>query len=258
MDTEAFGIYQPPPQPLSLAAQSLGLATLSHPHLADFEIICSDGVRLACSRKLLLERWEWFAELVKSFEETSKDHSKENLAAEGTEKTNGSGLLDVVVEENDSTEPNTPVPLKTFAVEPPSTKLTPRTLHLPSPSPLVQAFLQYLYTHALLTPLQLSLPILSSLLLFSKTYKVENLRALAVHALHEALTNGGWTAAAVYEAATLGGATALQIRALKMMMVRSLSSLFLRKTDLIDAAGWYEVGSEDGRREYDLVRVWVK
>ena len=94
---------------------------------------------------------------------------------------------------------------------------------LPSPSPLVQAFLQYLYTYSLSTPLQLSLPILSSLLLFSKTYKLDNLRALVVHALHEALTSGGWTAAVVYEAATLGGATALQIRALKMMMVRPLS-----------------------------------
>ena len=166
------------------------------------------------------------------FEERSKEVPKGDV----DEMLEKSGLLDVVVEENDATEPNTPVPLKTFPIvssppNPPTTKLNPRTLLLPSPSPLVQAFLQYLDTHVLSTPLQLSLPIRSSLLLFSKTYRVDNLRALVVHALHEALASGGWTAAAVYEAATLGGATALQIRALKMMMVRP--SLFLSTHKLI-------------------------
>lgn len=108
----------------------------------------------------------------------------------------------------------------------------------------MQGFLQYLYTLTLCTPLQLSLPVLSALLVFARTYEDPNLRALVVHALHEALSSGQWTAASVYEAATLGGCTALQVRSLRIMMVRPPSPQALNTRSLQPSvpAGWASLG----------------
>ncbi|EEB92154.1 hypothetical protein MPER_09380, partial [Moniliophthora perniciosa FA553] len=62
VDLEAFGIYQPPPLKLSLEMQELGLAALEENVLTDFEIICDDGRKISCSRKMLEDRWPWFKE----------------------------------------------------------------------------------------------------------------------------------------------------------------------------------------------------
>lgn len=240
IDLEAFGVYQPPTQPLPPVAQSFGLLTLSQPFLADFEICCSDGVRLGCSRKLLEDRWQWFAAKLADF----KLRAKGMLTAQ---QKRIDAQNEVEVEENESgveasgedvQVPSTPVSAaaggggKDDRQPPPPTgttttpefsneiRLTPRTLNLPEASPVVQAFLQYLYTLTLCTPHQFNLPVLTSLLVFAKTYDEANLRALCVHALHETLSGGQWSAAQVYEASTLGGCTALQIRALRVLMVR--------------------------------------
>lgn len=211
VDLEAFGIYQPPPRRLPLLAQSFGLLTLSQSFLADFEIVCSDGRRLGCSRKLLDDRWPWFTNKMDEF----KLRAKGILAVQQkrfdaqTEELNPDTMAQEV--QTPTLVPRSPTDLR----------LTPRTLNLPETSAIAQAFLQYLYTLTLCTPHQLSLPVLTGLLIFAKTYDVGNLRALVVHALHEALGSGQWNAAAVYEAATFGGCHALQIRALKLMMVRS-------------------------------------
>ncbi|KAK7048504.1 hypothetical protein R3P38DRAFT_2869785 [Favolaschia claudopus] len=53
----AFGIYQPPPLRLDIPMQEVGLAALEEGVLADFEIVCDDGRKIACSRKMLEERW---------------------------------------------------------------------------------------------------------------------------------------------------------------------------------------------------------
>jgi len=101
----------------------------------------------------------------------------------------------------------------------PDIRVTPRTLHLPESRDVALAALQYFYTQALCTPLQHQLPVLVGLLLFSRTYSEPNLRALTVHALHGVLLNGPSNAPAqVYEAATLVGAIALQVRSLKQLM----------------------------------------
>lgn len=205
IDLEAYGVYQPPLQSLPLLAQSFGLMTLSQPFLSDFEIHCSDGVRLACSKKLLEDRWSWFSGRMEEFKKRAKGMLKAQQKRID-EKSNGLDSVD-----QDTTSPNTPSAINDL-------RLTPRTLSLPEPSPLVLAFLQYLYTLSLCTPHQFSLPVLTSLLIFSKTYDEQNLRALVVHALHEVLNGASWTAASVYEAATVGGCTALQIRALRVLM----------------------------------------
>ncbi|KAK4690668.1 hypothetical protein P7C70_g9520, partial [Phenoliferia sp. Uapishka_3] len=72
IDLEAYGIYQPPPQALPPIAQLFGLQTLSQPFLADFEIICSDGKRLGCSRKILDDRWSWFRAKLDDFKFRAK------------------------------------------------------------------------------------------------------------------------------------------------------------------------------------------
>lgn len=103
-------------------------------------------------------------------------------------------------------------------------RLTPRTLQLPEPSAVVQAYLQYAYTLALCTPLQGQVSVLCALLIFARTYGDEQLRVLAVHALHGELAEKPSCAGAVYEAATLAGAKGLQIRALRTMLVSLLFS----------------------------------
>lgn len=115
--------------------------------------------------------------------------------------------------------PNLVLPRKPSA----EVRLTPRTLDLPEASLTILAFLQYLHTLSLSTPLQHSLPAITSLLSFSTIYRIDHLRALCVHALHEWLEEESATGSgtvAVYEAATLNSCHSLQIRALKIMMVR--------------------------------------
>ncbi|KAG0145510.1 hypothetical protein CROQUDRAFT_658580 [Cronartium quercuum f. sp. fusiforme G11] len=115
-------------------------------------------------------------------------------------------------------------------------QVTPRTLVLPHPAILVQAILEYIYTSDLITPLHQSPAILGSMLVFATTYELSHLRALAGHALHRFLnptnaahpsgpkgpshasTSSGNIAALIYEAATLSGCMALQIRSLKAII----------------------------------------
>lgn len=245
VDLEAHGIYQPPPRPLPPIAQSFGLLSLSQPFLSDFEIICSDNKRLGCSRKILEDRWSWFNSKVLEFrvrasgvlaaqQKRAQDSSLENSEVGSIISVNKSlssspaipaGETDAatgMVKSSSARSTTTTVATDGEA------RLTPRTLNLPEPSSVVLAFLQYLYTLTLCTPLQLELPILTSLLLFSKNYQTQsqgigdsdmgNLTSLTVHALHEALSKDPTKAPAIYEAATLAGCTALQIRALKALM----------------------------------------
>ncbi|BGO99756.1 hypothetical protein NBRC10513v2_003984 [Rhodotorula toruloides] len=200
IDLESFGIYQPPPQTLPPIAQSFGLLTLAQPFLSDFEIICSDGKRLACSRKVLTDRWPWFAAKMEEF----RSRASAVQAAQQLGKSQP-------VENGATTE----APASTAADD---LRLTPRTLDLPEASSVVQAFLQYLYTLTLCTPLQLHPPVLAALAIFSRTYEDDGLWALCVHALHGVLEKEAQAAPLVYEAATMSGSTALQIRALRTML----------------------------------------
>jgi hypothetical protein len=115
-------------------------------------------------------------------------------------------------------------PLASLAGSSSSRRLFPISSHaleLPLPSAEVKALLQYFHTLALATPLQRSIPILTSLLTFDKTYSIlPNLRALIVHALHESLQADPGSAARIYEAAAVGRSMALQICAMQVMVSR--------------------------------------
>ncbi|KAJ7698761.1 hypothetical protein B0H14DRAFT_3528800 [Mycena olivaceomarginata] len=199
VDLEAFGIYQPPPLKLDIPMQELGLAALEEGVLADFEIVCEDGRKIACSRRLLEERWPWFKEergrLLRS-------------AMSAMEALPGANAMHVPL-------PDLPG-RGSSGEERPDPRLTPRAFNLSEPYPITLALLQYFYTLALLTPLQTAPAVLSQLLVLATTYRITHLQTLVRHAMHRALSNS--TSVGVYEVATLCSCRSLQIRALKTVM----------------------------------------
>ncbi|GAA5992678.1 hypothetical protein JCM11641_003906 [Rhodosporidiobolus odoratus] len=222
VDMECFGVYQPPPRSLPPQAQTFGLLTLSQPFLSDFEIVCSDGKRLACSRKMLVDRWSWLRAKMDEFKEKASGVKAAQQRREEEKEIHEVAVLteegagdDAVEQDSTSSQVVTPAASAAAADD---LRLTPRTLSLPTPSSVVQAFLQYLYSLSLSTPLQLHPPILAALLVFAKTYGDAPLRGLCVHALHGVLERDSAAAPLVYEAATVSGCTALQVRALRSML----------------------------------------
>jgi hypothetical protein len=153
-------------------------------------------VRLSCSRKILEERWPWFKQELQSHAARKKREAAEEDQDGGQDLTNG----------HESHSPSE------------EAILTPYHLLLPDSSTVTLAVLQYFHTLNLITPLQHSVQVLVSMLLFAREYDIHHLRALVVHALHTLLPTSSANAAIIYEAAALGGCIALQTRALKMMM----------------------------------------
>ncbi|KAG0234118.1 hypothetical protein BGX31_004670 [Mortierella sp. GBA43] len=181
VDLEAFGIYQHPPTTMTQNAQELGLGLLNDQAMADFEILTIDGQRIPVNSTILASRWPYFGALLREQEEM-----------EANSAHNG---------EQGPCDPNL------FAK---------KTLTLPEPYTVVQAFLQYLYTDHLVTAQQHHSQVLSQLLLLADMYGLDRLRDLATHALHQMLNMS--TAAMVYETAALSQQTGLQIRSLKVMI----------------------------------------
>lgn len=192
IDLEAFGIYQPPPLALDLPQQELGLAALEEGILADFEIICDDGRKIKCSRKLLEDRWPWFKEQRRIFIQAA------TRAIEATPTNVPPSPLPEVRAASDKDEAR------------PDPRLTPRAFHLSEPYPITLAFLQYLYSMSLITPLQHAPAVLSQLLLLSSTYEMGHLQSLVKHAMHRALTFA--TSVGIYGVSTLCNCRSLQIR----------------------------------------------
>jgi len=192
IDLETFGIYQAPMLKLSIPMQELGLAALEEAVLTDFEIICEDGRKIPCSRKILEERWPWF-----------KEQRLTLLKRAGTTLNNlPSSPMHVGL-------PDVP---GTMAFEEPrlDPRLTPRQLFMSEPYPITLALVQYLYSLALITPLQHAPTVLNHLLILSINYQLPHLESLVKHAMHRSLTNS--TSVGVYEVATLCSCRSLQIR----------------------------------------------
>jgi hypothetical protein len=91
-----------------------------------------------------------------------------------------------------------------------------KRLSFPESYPVTLAFLQFIYTDHLMTAQQHHPQILSRLLVLSDVYHLPRLGVLATHALHQILTIS--TASMVYETSALTGRTALQVRALRVMI----------------------------------------
>ncbi|ODO10405.1 hypothetical protein I350_01000 [Cryptococcus amylolentus CBS 6273] len=187
---EAFGIYQPPSLVVPPKVQQTGLSMMDEKLASDFEVICDDGRRVKCSRKVLSERWPWFNE-----QEKALGRETQNVITEAP-----------AVDINDTL-------LGSFT----PARLSPSTLTLSEPFPVCVALVQYFYTLSLSTPLQNRAPILSALLFIGKQYGLERLVRLVVHALHGRLEGGGGAAVGIYEIATLAGERDLQVRALNIV-----------------------------------------
>ena len=192
VDLEAFGIYQPPPLKLDIRMQELGLAALEERILTDFEIICDDGKKIKCSRKILEDRWPWFKEQRRLFLERARN-TLETLPTSAMHIPLPEVAGDVLLAEG--------------RVDP---RLTPRAFHLSEPYSVTLALVQYFYSLALITPLQQTPAILSQLLILASTYRITHLESLVKHAMHRALSNS--TSVGVYEVATLCNCRSLQIR----------------------------------------------
>ncbi|KAJ6585150.1 hypothetical protein B0H19DRAFT_1108544 [Mycena capillaripes] len=191
VDLEAFGIYQPPPLKLDIPMQELGLAALEEQVLADFEIVCDDGRKIPCSRKLLEDRWPWFKE--------QRLRLLQN--AMNTMESLPSSPMHIPLPDLPGNVPDE---------QRPDPRLTPRAFNLSEPYPITLAFLQYFYSMALTTPLQTAPAVLSQLLVLATNYRITHLQTLVKHAMHRALSNS--TSVGVYEVATLCSCRSLQIR----------------------------------------------
>lgn len=219
VELEAFGIYQPPTLLIQPVAQELGLAMLEEGVLTDFEVVCEDGRRIKCSRRLLEGRWPWFKSEREAFIERAKSASEDipmvgaHVPLPYLDPTPTTPTLA-------STRPNN----ESFDAEDtrPDPRLTPRSLKLPDSYATTLAFLQYLYAQALITPLQHAPGVLAQLLLLATTYDIPHLRDVVKHAMHRTLKDS--TSVGIYEVATLCGCESLQVRALKAVMVRILAS----------------------------------
>jgi len=209
VDLEAFGIYQPPPLKLDIRMQELGLAALEERVLTDFEIICDDGSKIPCSRRILEDRWPWFKEQRKQFLKRAQStmqtlpssamHIPMPEVAGGADEITGTGVF--------GEEPR---------VDP---RLTPRAFYLSEPPSVTLALLQYFYSLALITPLQHSQTELSHLLILSSNYGIKHLESLVRHAMHRSLSNQ--TSVGVYEVATLCSCRSLQIRCVFITLSRN-------------------------------------
>ncbi|OCH85579.1 regulatory protein ral2 [Obba rivulosa] len=195
IDLEAFGIYQPPRLVLDTQMQELGLAALEEGLLSDFEIVCDDGRKVKCSRKLLEDRWPWFKEQRRLFVQ----------AATRAIETMPAMSQHVPLAELPSPSEQEP------RSDP---RLTPRAFHLSESFPVTLAFVQYFYSMGLITPLQHAPAVLSQLLLLSSTYELDHLRILVKHAMHRALSYA--TSVGIYGVSTLCSCRSLQIRYVHM------------------------------------------
>jgi hypothetical protein len=268
IELEAWGITQPPSLAMSSASIQLGLQKLASSMLGslrhslpnqkesnaatslclgnrgDFEIICSDGMKLGCDRIILEKRWPWFADRMRDYRSTALEESRKVNSKDGllTNEIKGLILDDSDDEDLDDAKE------KAYSIKS-DIRITPRQLYMGEPSPVVLALLVYLYTRSLCTSTQRQPAIVAALLVISKVYKMDDLQKWAKHAAHISLSTdlaapiGSDTstptsaspvvsdvhfhlpplerhrlAVAMYEAATICGLEALQIRALRTVM----------------------------------------
>ncbi|KAJ7202060.1 galactose oxidase [Mycena pura] len=171
VDMEALGIYQPPAHTLDLPSQRRALAVLANEQRADFAFVCEDGRQIPCVRATVAARWPWLEEQL----------SRVSGASAGI--TSGKRTT-ITVRQTSCT----------LAVS----------------YPVTHALLQYFYSLALGTALQRAPAVLSHLLLVATEFRIPYLQALALHAMHLALSEA--TAAGVFEVAASCGCRSLQIR----------------------------------------------
>ncbi|KAM0787491.1 hypothetical protein ACM66B_003564 [Microbotryomycetes sp. NB124-2] len=199
VDLEAYGAHQhfATLGRRTTASSAIGANVLLAGAATDFEIRCSDGTRLACSRKILSARWPWFLKRLHDF---------------------GTRLSKVQSVNGQSEELDGPSSASDASVRTRQENVLPRSLDLPEPSFVVAMFLRYVYTQRLDATTHRRPEHITGLLAFAKTYEHGPLRKDCTLLLHELNGTLQSSTAQIFEAATLAGCTALQVCALKHLM----------------------------------------
>jgi len=214
VDLEMFGIYQPPVRTPCASPRMIpfALKSLRESWSSDFHIVCEDGRALACSRRILEERWPWFKTNWGQVAEKAQGAFGDLTCAVSPDLEGRSGAT-----VNDLADQADKAGAARFQKWKAGFKIDPQTLQLSESYPVCKALLEYFYTYDLVTPLQHRAPILSALLILSKQYELDDLKKKVVYAMHERLT--GSNCLGIYEIACLCACTSLQVRALRLVLV---------------------------------------
>ena len=167
----------------------------------DFEIVCSDGLRIGCDRAILEARWPWFKAKMDEFRKKARRTLR--IAYPATNEQFGLGMIpediaEFLAEEDDEDEPVDPLVVPSSAnqdaVQGGKQKLRdprfqPRHLQISEPSPVVLALLQFVYTLRICTALQRHPAVVCALMVLARTYNMEDLASWARHAAHVALAD---------------------------------------------------------------------
>lgn len=294
IELEAWGITQPPIKQMSLTAVQLGLQKLASSTIGsfsaslesglgpveegsgdpllslggrgDFEIVCSDGMRLGCDRIILEQRWPWFAAKMRDYQRKVKALAKAGTPSKkGSRPGTGEQLAALLEVDEQGAASSANVQLRA------DPRITPRQLHINEPSPVMLALLIFLYTRCICTRLQRHPAIVAALLIVSKVYVMKDLELWAKHAAHVIMSRDlappnptsevsaqratpsstpgvlpplerHRLAVALYEAATMCGFEALQIRALRTVMsiakwVQRSSTSSSKSSNTADSSG---------------------
>ena len=166
----------------------------------DFEIVCSDGVRIGCDRAILEARWPWFKAKMDEF----RKKARRTLRIAYPAQPDPSGLsiipediAEFLAEEEDEEEAIDPLVVpsgpkddsqgaKQKVRDP---RFQPRHLQISEPSPVVLALLQFMYTLRICTALQRHPAVVCALMVLARTYNLDNLASWARHAAHVALAD---------------------------------------------------------------------
>ncbi|PWN94156.1 hypothetical protein FA10DRAFT_264725 [Acaromyces ingoldii] len=223
IELEAWGIHQAPMRPvgdnsnmemgleklMASAVGSLGAALgardpveelaspLSFGGRGDFEIVCSDGMRLGCDRIVLEKRWPWFLSKIREYKTEARRVARNMSSSSSRRRTD---QLKAVLEsdeeddegEDDERQGNAKVPLHRLLPLPGARgndpRLLPRQLVIGEPAPVMLALLQFFYTRCICTALQRHPAVVAALLIAAKVYQLDELQRWAKHAAHVCLS----------------------------------------------------------------------
>jgi hypothetical protein len=201
VDLEVFGIYTPPKVTSGMFAKELALGMMNETAFSDMDVYTKDGYLIHVNSRILAHRWPMFTEVLNTC-----IYGEPNAGEQARRPSIASSIV------LSNQHPALPVTER------------PRVLHLPLKRDHAEAFLEYIYTNALPSPIDI--PTLCSLLVLSKRYSpgLERLAALVTDVLHRQLNEGNaWQ---IIEAAAFSGQTALQIQA--MLIMRMAADLKLQ------------------------------
>ncbi|CCF54823.1 hypothetical protein NDA11_000106 [Ustilago hordei] len=166
----------------------------------DFEIVCSDGLRIGCDRAVLEARWPWFRSKMDEFRRKARRTLR--IAYPAVTEQFGLGMIpedvaEFLAEEEEDEESVDPLVVPSANQDETQggkqklrdPRFQPRHLQISEPSPVVLALLQFFYTLRICTALQRHPAVVCALMVLARTYNMEDLASWARHAAHVALAD---------------------------------------------------------------------